>query len=145
MQGARDTVISISRGLSPDFADTGGYNQQICMGARDTLVSISRGLGPTNSFSGEVFTTDSDIVVLAGWTGNWRGGVAGDGLSADALRKNKYNPLIAGLFFYTGRITQNNAWRQSSSHWTTIALSHMWGADQLTNTINFPFPSAPPA
>ena len=62
---------------------------------------MSRGLGPTNSFSDEVFTTDSDVLVWAGWPGKWEGGVAGNGLSADALCKNKSKPPTAEHIFFT--------------------------------------------
>ena len=39
------------------------------------MVSISRGLGPTNSFSDEVFTTDSGVIVLQVGLGNGKGGL----------------------------------------------------------------------
>ena len=51
------------------------------------MVSISLELGPTNSFSDEVFTTDSDAIVWTGWVGERIGEDAGDGLSDDALRE----------------------------------------------------------
>ena len=65
------------------------------------MVSISLGLGPTSSFSDEVFTTDSDVIVWARWAGEWIGGNAGDGLSDDALRKNKSKPPTVEHFFVT--------------------------------------------
>ena len=65
------------------------------------MVSISHALGPTNSFSDEVFTTDSDAKVWAGLAVKRSRGVAGDGLSVDALRKNKSNPPTAEYVFYT--------------------------------------------
>ena len=55
-------------------------------------------------------------------------GVAVDGLSGDTLCKKIQATHSGTPLFYTGRITQNNAWRQSSSHWTTIASSHRLGS-----------------
>ena len=102
VRGARGILVSISLGLGPDFGDTrGGTTNEFAWGARDTLVSISRGLSPTNSFSDEVFTTDSDVIVWAGWAGGRKEGVAGVGLSDDALRKNKSKPPTAEHFFFT--------------------------------------------
>ena len=102
VRGARGIFISISLGLGPDLGDTGGgTTNELTWGARDTVVSISLGLGPTNSFSDEVFTTDSDVIVWTGWTGERIGGGVGDGLSDDALRKNKSKPPTAEHFFFT--------------------------------------------
>ena len=102
VRGARGIFISISLRLGPDFGDTGeGTTNELTWGARDTRVSISLRLGPTNSFSDEVFTTDSDIVDWPGWTGKRIGDGVGDGLSDDALRKNKSNPPTTEHFFFT--------------------------------------------
>ena len=65
------------------------------------MVSISLGLNPTNSFSDEVFTTDSDAIVWTGWMGERAGGGVGDSLSDDALRKNRSKPPTAEHFFFT--------------------------------------------
>ena len=58
-------MVSISLGLSPVFSDTGGGYNRDAWGARDTWVSISLRLSPKDSFSDEVFTTDSGMVVWA--------------------------------------------------------------------------------
>ena len=64
VRGARGIFISISLELGPDFGDIGGgTTNELTWGARDTVVSISLGPGPRNSFSDEVFTTDSDAIV----------------------------------------------------------------------------------
>ena len=104
VRGVRGFSGSISLGLGPDFGDTGeGTTNEFTWGARDTMVSISLGLGPTNSFSDEVFTTDSDGIICTAWAraGERIEGGAGDGLSDDALCKNKSKPPTAEHFFFT--------------------------------------------
>ena len=51
--GARDTLVSISLGLGPDFGDTGGVATSV-RGARDTGVSISLRLSPDFGDTGGV-------------------------------------------------------------------------------------------